>query len=124
LRAHKYFKAEPESIKTYLGGREVCQGNAAGKREYLARTVEMWERQKGLCAICGNWIELRFAEFDHQNGRGLNGAHRDDRTVVGGNWHNAAVHHVCNIAKASKRYHWLEGKYVPVSKSHDVKEVA
>jgi len=125
MRPHKYFTAEPEAVTTFPDGRERCNTNAAGKREYLARTVEMWERQNGLCAICGHPIELRYAQFDHQAGRGHGGGHRTDAVLdVEGNWINAAVHGICNIRKGSKRYHWLEEKYVPVSKSHDVKEVA
>lgn len=55
--------------------------------------------------------------FDHQVPR----IDQDDRIEVDGNWHNAAVHLRCNTKKGSKRYHWLNGKYVPVVK---IKEVA
>lgn len=124
-RPHKYFIAEPEAVTVFPDGRECCNKNAAGKREYLARTVELWERQEGLCPICGNWIELRFAQMDHQNGRGANGKHRDDRTIVNGKWHNSALHGICNTRKGSERYHWVGKSYQPVpSKVVIAKEVA
>jgi hypothetical protein len=63
--------------------------------------------------------------MDHQGGRGSGGGIRDDRTVVDGEWHNAAVHGICNTRKGSKRYSWLNGKYVPVNNSQEVtQEVA
>lgn len=124
MRARKYFIPEPEAVTVFPDGRERCNTNAAGKREYLARTVEMWERQHGNCAICGNSLELRFAQFDHQAGRGHGGGHRDDRTVVDGQWNNAAVHGLCNIRKASTRYTWIGKSYVPNPSRVLAKEVA
>ena len=115
MRPHRYFKAEPEAVKTY-GLRQVCQGNAAGKREYKARTTEMWLRQEGICPICGKWMDQNEATPDHQEGRGHGGGFRDDRTIVDGEWHNAAVHGSCNTEKGSKRYHWVGKSYVPVSR--------
>jgi len=120
MKPAKYYVPEPESIHTYPDGRQVCSDTAAGKREYKARTVEMWERQEGLCAICGLWIELRLATFEHQDGRGNGGGFRDDRTTIDGEWHNAAVHGHCNTEKGSKRYQWVDGKYQPVNKFEEV----
>lgn len=122
MRLRKYFVGEPEAVKTY-GEREVCQGNTAGKREYKARTTEMWLRQEGLCAICGKWVDQNAAESDHQDGRGYNGGHRDDRIVdENGNWRNAAVCHICNSEKASKRYHWVGKSYLPVMTGRELQE--
>lgn len=124
MRPHKYFIAEPEAVTVFPDGRERCNKNAAGKREYLARTIEMWERQHSNCAICGHSMELRFAQFDHQAGRGHGGGCRDDRTIVNGQWNNAAVHGICNARKGSKRYHWVGKSYLPVpSKVVMAKEV-
>jgi len=53
------------------------------------------------------------AEFDHQNGRGSGGGHRDDRIAIDGLFYNAALCHDCNTEKGSKRYEWRDGKYVP-----------
>jgi hypothetical protein len=117
LRKHSYYK---EAFFKHRDGREVCNDTAAGKRDYTGRTVEMWERQDGKCAICGHWIELRYATFDHEEPRGMGGGSRDDRTVVNGEWHNAAAHGICNTRKGSKRYRWVNGKYVPVNKSQEV----
>jgi hypothetical protein len=58
--------------------------------------------------------------MDHQDGRGHGGGIRDDRTIVNGEWHNAAVHGICNTRKGSKRYRWVNGKYVPVNNSQEV----
>jgi len=121
MKSKRYFVPEPESIHTYPDGRQVCQDNAAGKREYKARTTEMWLRQDGICPITGKWVDQNRAQFDHEAGRGSNGGHRDDRTRNDkGEWQNAAVSHEGNTIKGSQRYHWLDGKYVPVSKSQDV----
>lgn len=116
----KYYTAQPESVTNYPGGRQACNDSAAGKREYKARTVEMWERQNGICPICGNWIELRFATFDHQAGRGQGGGKRDDRILIEGEWQNAAVHYICNQKKGSQQYRWEFGKYVPVLREKEV----
>jgi hypothetical protein len=125
MRPHKYYVPEAEAVKTYPDGREVCQGNAAGKREYDARRVELWMRQDGLDAITGEWVDVNVAEFDHQAGRGSNGGHRDDRIVdENGNWMNAMLSHKSNSLKGSTRYHWLNGKYVPVSREVKQREVA
>ena len=58
------------SVKTFPDQREVCENNAAGKREYEQRKMEMWSRQLEMCAICGRWIPSNLAFFDHQDGRG------------------------------------------------------
>jgi hypothetical protein len=111
MRPHKYYVPEAEAVKTY-GVREVCQGNAAGKREYEARRYKMEVRQGFRCAKCERTAGSAM-EFDHQNGRGSGGGRRDDRIEVDGKWFNAALCHMCNAEKGSKRYQWLQGRYVP-----------
>jgi hypothetical protein len=54
--------------------------------------------------------------FEHQDGRGAGGGHRDDRIEIDGQWNNAAVDPDCNISKGSKRYTWFQGKYQPVER--------
>lgn len=100
--------------------REVCNRETAeGRREYQRRTYEMEKRQSFRCAICERTAGCAM-EFDHQDGRGMNGSNRDDRIVdENGNWLNAALCHDCNTIKGSKRYYWLNRKYVP-----KLKEVA
>lgn len=102
------------SVKTFPDQREVCENNAAGKREYEQRKMEMWSRQLEMCAICGRWIPSNLAFFDHQDGRGHGGGHRDDRIMRGSSWFNAALCYGCNGQKGSKRYEWVDGVYQPV----------
>lgn len=107
----KYFTPKSEAVEKY-GEREICTDTAAGRREYFRRTREMAERQDHLCAICEEFMVD--PTYDHQRGRGLNGGFRDDRIVIRGRWHNAAVHFLCNGRKGSRKYRWFKGKYVPV----------
>jgi len=109
----KYYRAPTPAVETLDDGAEVCNLKLkAGKYAYHCRMLEMAERQRNECPICHR-SEGFFWEFDHQDGRGMNGSHRDDRIEIDGEWHNAALCHDCNQAKGSKRYHWLDGKYVP-----------
>lgn len=105
------------------GYREVCNDKTlGGKLEYRRRRDAMWDRQKGLCAICGRFMHGRDGDvveyaFDHEAGRGNGASRRCDKILVydeNGNeiWQNAALCHPCNTAKASKRYMWMGGKYV------------
>lgn len=74
-----------------------------------------YQRQDGKCAICGEPFTWRNpSTFDHQSGRGMGGGIRQDAIFdAEGNWINAAVHLYCNTAKGSRKYHWLDGKYIP-----------
>jgi hypothetical protein len=102
------------AVKVYPCGREVCQNNAAGKAEYLDRLVTMVRRQFYQCPFCKQEFGgFRHPTFDHQDGRGMGGAHRDDRIEVNGQPLNAALCSVCNGLKGSRRYFWKEGSYVP-----------
>jgi len=124
----KYFIPEKEAIAYPEGenGRQVCTDTAAGKREYKARTTEMWLRQEGICPITGRWVDENVAQFDHEAGRGSGGGHRDDRILnEDGEWQNAAVSPEGNTLKGSKRYQWVDGKYLPVlSREVNQREVA
>jgi hypothetical protein len=104
-----------EPVKVFPDGRVVCDlTTRPGRKEYFRLKEAMICRQRFLCAICGSWLWL--CEFDHEDGRGANGGHRDDRIVVDGEWHNAALCFQCNLEKGSKRYHWVNGKYIPKEK--------
>lgn len=124
MRTHKYFVPSPEAVKIYPDGREVCNRDIAeGKHEYDSRRYQMEVRQGFRCAICER-IASCMMQFDHQDGRGHGGGNRDDRIEVEGKWFNAALCHMCNTEKGSKRYQWLNGKYVPVSREVNQREVA
>jgi len=69
--------------------------------------MAMRERQSELCAICGLWMKEEETTFDHEDGRGIGGGHRDDRIEVDGEPQNAAVHLHCNVRKGSKRTPYL-----------------
>lgn len=85
------------------GGREVCTDSAAGRREYKNRTDEMCRRQGWLCGICREPMRPEEATFEHADGRGHGGGHRDDRITINGKRHNSAAHGLCNVKKGSKR---------------------
>jgi hypothetical protein len=63
----------------------------------------MWERQKGLCCLCKRPVALSEATFEHQDGRGMSGGHRDDRIEKDGHPYNGAACYRCNALKGSKR---------------------
>ena len=107
-----------EPVKIYPDGREVCSKSVQGKRLYSDRTYAMSRRQGFRCAICHRvFPRAEDWTFDHQNGRGMGGAIRDDRIEVYGHWFNAALCVLCQGLKGSKRYHWIKEngqmKYVP-----------
>jgi hypothetical protein len=88
-------------------GRQVCTKTVAGLREYRKRIEFMWERQDGLCALCGKPCRIAEATFDHEFGRGMGGGKRDDRLILDGRPLNAAVHFWCNAEKGSKQVPYL-----------------
>lgn len=88
---------------------------AEGRRTYKARTEAMEIRQDFKCAICKRVFLVM--TFDHQDGRGANAKHRDDRLLDDkGEWKNAALCVDCNGFKGSRRYKWIGGEYLPVTK--------
>lgn len=101
----------------FLGEKEILDlGTTEGLRKYKVRTIEMSIRQDGLCAICGRFMVR--PTFDHEGGRGA--GKRDDRIEADGHWINAALHEICNGLKGSKRYKWVQGKYLPVVRVREV----
>lgn len=91
------------TYRRYPDGRQVCCDNVKGKAEYARRTEEMALRQGKKCCICrGPFFDT--PTFEHSKGRGMNAAHRDDRTKdERGSWMNGAAHSWCNGEKGSRR---------------------
>jgi hypothetical protein len=99
----KDVKRKREAVHVFPDGRETCSESGAGLKEYRDRLLLMCDRQGWLCRVCGESMALTGASFDHEDGRGMNGSHRDDRIVKDGKPYNGAVHLKCNGEKGSKR---------------------
>ncbi len=94
-------------MKVMQDGREICnQYTSTGRKEYTKRTIAMLVRQRGLCCLCGLYLSPDEATFEHQDGRGMNGSHRDDRIEKDGKPYNGAAHGRCNVEKGSKRINY------------------
>lgn len=92
------------SLRVCADGREVCNlQSVEGRLLYRHRIEAMWLRQGCRCHICKKLLPRLEATFDHEFGRGLDGAHRDDRIEIDGRPVNAAVCWSCNMKKGSKR---------------------
>jgi hypothetical protein len=96
-------------------GREVCNlQTVSGKHIYWERIEAMWTRQKGICCLyghipqCPGPLRLDDATFEHEDGRGMNGGHRDDRIRKAGRKYNGVAHALCNQLKASRRIPYNE----------------
>jgi len=86
------------AVRRYFADdREVCQENAAGRREYLRRVQRMVQRQNFRCAACNRKLSLFQATFDHWPiKRRMGAAFRDDRVELpDGTEINRAVHWQC-----------------------------
>jgi hypothetical protein len=61
------------------------------------------------CSLCGNLMDRENATFEHEDGRGMGGAHQDDRIwkpdPVTGELkpYNSVAHGWCNGKKGSQR---------------------
>lgn len=87
------------AVRRYWDGREVCQDNAAGRREYSRRVEVMVLRQERRCCLCNRKLALLEATFEHQRRRGMGAAFRDDRIEKDGLEWNGAAHWICNGLK-------------------------
>lgn len=108
-------KNPPVAVRIFADGREVCNLLIkAGKDLYMDRIRQMWERQDRRCCLevlvkdCPGYLRISEATFDHDEGRGHGGGHRDDRIEIpdgkgGMKKINGAAHPECNIAKGSVR---------------------
>ena len=90
------------AMRVMKDGREIARKTALGRAEYRRRTIAMAERQAWRCGLCGLAMTPETATFDHQWGRGMGGARRDDRILLDGRRFNAAVHYICNGMKGSR----------------------
>lgn len=85
------------AVRVYPDGREVCQDNPAGRREYARRVQVMLQRQNYRCSLCNGRLSVARATFEHERRRGMGAAFRDDRIEdEQGNWLNTAAHWRCN----------------------------
>ena len=88
------------AVRKYPDGREVCQDNAAGWREYKRRIEVMVQRQSYRCCLCGKRLALSDATFEHSRRRGMGAAWREDRIYnEQGEMVNGAAHWICNAEK-------------------------
>lgn len=92
------------AVRVYPDGRQVCQENPAGRREYTRRIAAMVQRQNFRCCLCPESITLSQATFEHTDPRGMGAAFRDDRIEdESGQPMNGAAHWDCNQEKGSRR---------------------
>jgi hypothetical protein len=105
-------KRKYEAVRVYPDGREVCQqSHIAGKREYRRRIYVMLERQGNRCGLMitpdcirrGGNMAGWTPTFEHVDGRGMGGSHRDDRIEKDGKPYNLAACYACNNEKGSRR---------------------
>lgn len=108
-------KGKQPAVRIFKDGREICNLlTKPGRDEYDRRKRAMWERQRRRCCLEG-WIEdcpgnLKLAEavFEHQDGRGMNASHRDDRIEKDGKPYNGVAHAWCNTKKGGVRINYHE----------------
>lgn len=102
-------KKQRPAVKVMKDGREICQLNTrAGQDEYARRKEAMWERQGKLCCLCWKKLAKGLMTFEHDEGRGHGGGHRDDRIEVNGKPINGVAHPLCNVKKGSVRKSTLD----------------
>src|SRR5579863_2920519 len=87
------------AVRVYPDGREVCQDNPQGWREYKHRVEIMVARQNHRCCLCNRRLSAANATFEHQRRRGMHAAFRDDRIKKDGPEWNGAAHWTCNGEK-------------------------
>lgn len=101
---------KPVAVRVTREGREIInKATAEGGREYRRRVLAMLERQFFRCCLegyapgCPGWLTAEDATFEHEWGRGMAGAKRDDRIEYkNGIWVNGAAHALCNSWKGSR----------------------
>ena len=87
------------AVRRYPDGREVCQDNPAGRREYSRRVDRMLERQDNRCCLCNKRLHRSDATFEHHRRRGMHAAFREDRIEKDGQPINGAAHWDCNVKR-------------------------
>lgn len=114
-------KTEIAAVRIMKDGREVCNLLCKEGRDiYMARIEEMRLRQGKRCCLfghiegCPGALNKADATFEHEDGRGHGGGHRDDRIEILDpetgkiKWINGAAHSWCNSRKASTRISYNE----------------
>lgn len=109
-------KDQSPPLRVLRDGREICNlRTKAGHDEYVRRKRAMWERQKRRCCLegkikeCPGYLRWSDAVFEHQDGRGDGGGHRDDRIEKPDpetgkmKPYNGVAHPWCNMLKGSQR---------------------
>lgn len=62
-----------------IGEREVCGKSAAGRAEYKRRREQAWDRDRGICILCEEYVPWEEATTEHIITRGMGGSRTDDR---------------------------------------------
>lgn len=88
--------SETKAVTIYRDQREICHGTRAGRAEYQRRREAIWDRDRGICCLCGLPVALSECTFEHLNGRGMGGGKRDDRESE-----NAVSHYFGNSHRGS-----------------------
>jgi 5-methylcytosine-specific restriction endonuclease McrA len=80
-----------------VAGREVLENTQAGREERRRRFFAVYERDHGLCCLCGQSLALAYATLEHLIPKGMGGSTHDDSLE------NLAVSHFGgNAAKGSQ----------------------
>lgn len=97
------------AVMIYADGREKCLMHTGGGRKAYYRRIDMMaDRQDNVCCLyghiegCPGSLIGHTPTFEHEDGRGMGGAKRDDRIEKEGRWYNGAAHWQCNNAKGSR----------------------
>lgn len=101
-------KKAPEAVRVFRDNREVCNLLCkSGRDEYERRKRLMWERQLKTCILCSQPLAWKDTTFEHQDGRGFGGGHRNDAVTKNGAPYNGVSHGWCNAKRGSKRT-WVD----------------
>jgi 5-methylcytosine-specific restriction endonuclease McrA len=80
----------------YPDGREVIQRTFAGKLLLQSRWGIAWTDSKGICCLCGQFVQPYAATLEHKTAKGSGGGKHDDRQENLGISHRNG-----NVAKGS-----------------------
>ena len=66
-------------MKTTKDGREILGKSARDRAEYKRRREDAWDRDRGICILCGEFVHRWCATTEHIQPKGHGGAKHDDR---------------------------------------------
>jgi len=99
----KYFVPKKECFETTKDGRTIIDiSTPKGRLMRDSLIARAWSRDDGKCGICGKYVCLIEATWDHIIPRGMGGSTRNDVLE-----NINAVHPECNGIKGSKRDFFL-----------------